>query len=183
MLRTPLHFATMIKTSRFQLSPFTMVDFKAFVQEMLTDPRVVEHYHSYKTLTDRAAIHQLALQDFWNHFEKSREKCDFEVWAARDDASVLVGWASLIHPELSDRYGGPELQYMIRSDRHGKVVATEFATAVMKHAREQFPDCEIIATVDIPNKGSIRVLDKTGFRLEGQIEAYGSTEMYLYRAI
>jgi RimJ/RimL family protein N-acetyltransferase len=35
--------------------------------------------------------------------------------------------------------------------------------------------------VDIPNKGSIRVLEKLGFEFDSQIEIYGSTEMYFYR--
>ena len=38
-----------------------------------------------------------------------------------------------------------------------------------------------IATVDIPNIGSIRVLEKLGFLLVKQIHAYGSDDMYLYR--
>ena len=51
----------------------------------------------------------------------------------------------------------------------------------MASALSADPDQHIIATVDIPNTGSIRVLEKLGFRREGQIEAYGSFEMYLYR--
>ena len=38
----------------------------------------------------------------------------------------------------------------------------------------------VIATVDIPNVGSIKVLEKLGFVRTGKIHAYGSDDMYLY---
>jgi RimJ/RimL family protein N-acetyltransferase len=67
---------------------------------------------------------------------------------------------------------------MISGDTFGQGFATEAAAAVLKQAS---PDLNIIATVDIPNVGSIRVLEKLGFECEGQIHAYGSSEMYLYK--
>jgi RimJ/RimL family protein N-acetyltransferase len=51
---------------------------------------------------------------------------------------------------------------------------------VIEDARERALTAKIIATVDIPNKRSIRVLEKLGFEFGGQIEAYNSSEMYFY---
>jgi len=67
---------------------------------------------------------------------------------------------------------------MNAGDAFGRGVATEAATAVVGHASS---DLRIIATVDVPNVGAIRVLEKLGFQRESQIEAYGSSGMYLYR--
>ena len=69
---------------------------------------------------------------------------------------------------------------MIASRAAGKGYATEAAMAVIEDARERQLTPKIIATVDIPNEGSIRVLEKLHFERAGKIEAYGSDEMYLY---
>lgn len=170
----------MIETARLCLTPFSRADFDLFVEEMLTDPAVVEHYHSYKHKTDMDLIRRQAEEDFWEYFEESRTDFGLEIYAIRTkgDHRKFIGWTGLLHTSLTDPYGGPELQYMISGDTFGQGFATEAAAAVVEHAT---PGLNIIATVDIPNVGSIRVLEKLGFERERQIEAYGSSEMYLYR--
>jgi len=150
---------------------------------MLTDPRVVEFYYSYRDMDDVDLIRVKAQKDFWEHFEASRTNHDLEVWAANTvgEISQFIGWCGLLHTELSEEYGGPELQYMIAGSAHGCGYATELASAVLLHAEKQSSLRSIIATVDTPNIGSIRVLEKLGFEQAGEIEAYGSEDMYLYR--
>ncbi|MGI9202203.1 MAG: GNAT family N-acetyltransferase [Woeseiaceae bacterium] len=174
-----------LTTSRLLLKPMTAGDFEHFVRDMLTDPKVVEHYHSYRGLFDLHQIRVNAQQDFWEHFEASRTGSGFEIYSIFEhghatEADRFVGWTGLLHSSISDQYGGPELQYMIASRAFGRGYATEAATAVIDEAREQDLTPKIIATVDIPNVGSIRVLEKLAFELAGQIESYGSSEMYLY---
>ena len=173
----------MIETSRLRLTPFSRADFDLFVDNMLTDPGVVEHYHSYKGVADTNIIRAQAEKDFWDHFEDSRSNYDLQVWAAYelDAPATLVGWSALLHTELSERYDGAEIQFMLASAAHGKGYATEFAAAVIQDGLVNHAELDIIATVDIPNAGSIRVLEKLGLKREGQIEAYGSSEMFLYR--
>jgi RimJ/RimL family protein N-acetyltransferase len=172
-----------INTSRLMLTPFSLVDLVLFVQDMLTDPRVVEFFYSYKEMKDLNQIHSKAIVDFWEHFEEGRRNYDLEVWAVRehDERNTFIGWCGLLHTELSGQYGGPELQYMIAGDAHGKGYATEIATAVLKNAKNQLGKITVIATVDIPNAASCKVLEKLNFNHIGQIEAYGSKDMYLYR--
>jgi RimJ/RimL family protein N-acetyltransferase len=173
----------MIETDRLRLTPFSRVDFDSFVSDMLTDPGVVEHYHSYKGVISTDIIRAQAEKDFWEHFADSRSNYDLQTWAAyeRDDPSILVGWSALLHTELSDQYGGAEIQFMLASGAQGKGCATEFSAAVIQDGLDNHPELDIIATVDIPNTGSIRVLEKLGLKQERQIEAYGSSEMFLYR--
>jgi RimJ/RimL family protein N-acetyltransferase len=52
---------------------------------------------------------------------------------------------------------------------------------VLKDARERQLTPSVIATVDKPNKGSIRVLEKLGFEFVDQIYAYESPDMFLYK--
>ena len=171
------------KTARLDLRPFTDVDFERFAAEMLTDARVTEFYYSYKDVDDLETIRRQAGKDFRDHFQDSRNNHGLEIWAAyqNDNMDCFVGWSGLLHTSLSSKYGGPELQYMIAGDAHGRGYATEIAAEVLRHADEELDLKSVIATVDIPNKGSIRVLEKLGFEHEGQIDAYGSTDMYLYR--
>ena len=169
------------KTDRLLLKPIDAVDYDRFIRKILTDERVVTYYYSYQGLDDLEIIKQKAQKDFWDYFERAR-KNGLEIWAAygHDDGETLVGWCGMVLSELTERYGGVELQYMLAGDFHGKGLATEFAQAVLNHAHNELGHKYIIATIDIPNKGSIRVIEKLGFTFKGQIEAYGSTEMYFY---
>ena len=173
-----------LKTERLYLKPMTAECFEIFVRDMLTDPKVVEHYHSYRGLFDLQQIRVMAANDFWEHFEASRVATGFEIFSIFEDSNMSAdsfrGWAGLLQSSLSELYDGPELQYMIASRAFGKGFATEAAAAVMEDARERALTPRVIATVDIPNQGSIRVLEKLQFSFEGQIEAYGSPDMYLY---
>ena len=175
-----------MKTERLVLKPMSRDDFELFVRDLLTDPKVVEHYHSYLGLFDLQQIRVRAERDFWKHFEDSRAETGFEIWSVFETSGALtaepfIGWAGLLHTELSDEHGAPELQYMLTSRVFGKGLATEAAAQVMKDACDRKLAPLVIATVDIPNKASIRVLEKLGFELDGQIYAYDSPDMYLYK--
>ena len=174
---------TALHTERLVLRPFGQQDFDHFVNEMLTDPRVVEFYYSFRDEVDIDRIRQQAQDDFWALFEESRSNYNLEVWAACESTGEgrFVGWSGLLRTALSEQYSAPELQYMISGNMHSKGYATELAGEVLRHAFDELGLDYVIATVDIPNTGSIRVLEKLGFDLVGQIEAYGSDQMYLYR--
>lgn len=174
---------TALHTARLVLRPFGREDFDYFVAEMLTDPRVVEFYYSFRDEVDSDRIRQQAKDDFWDQFEESRANHALEIWSARESTGDgrFVGWSGLLYTMLSERYAAPELQYMISGNMHGQGYATELAGEVLRHAADMLELKHVIATVDIPNVGSIRVLEKLGFQFEGRIEAYGSDQMHLYR--
>ncbi len=60
------------------------------------------------------------------------------------------------------------------------IIRLGWVVAVMLDVEERSLTSKVIATVDIPDIGSIRVLEKLNFDFQGQIEAYGSDNMYLY---
>ena len=175
-----------MKTERLMLKPMSREEFELFVRDLLTDPKVVEHYHSYHGLFDLQQIRVRAERDFWKHFEDSRAEAGYEIWSVfeTDGAPTpdsFIGWAGLLHTELSDEHSAPELQYMLTSRVFGKGLATEAAAQVMKDACERKLAPLVIATVDIANKASIRVLEKIGFEFDSQIYAYDSPDMFLYK--
>ena len=174
-----------LETPRLLLEPMSHEHFDIFVRDMLTDPRVVEHYHSYRGLFDLHQIRSRAEKDFWELFESSRANTEFEIWSILEKPTdtteaSFVGWAGLLHSSISDEYGGPELQFMIASRAFGQGYATEASAKVLDDVRERELTPKVIATADVPNTGSIRVLEKLEFEFIAKIEAYGSSEMYLY---
>ena len=163
----------------------SLESFDIFVRDMLTDPKVVEYYQGYRDLFDLQQIRVQAAREFWDHFQQSRAATPFEIFAIFENSDVpaqeaFVGWAGLLQSSLSVEHGGPELQYMIASRAFGKGYATEASMAVIDEARERKLTSKIIATVDIPNSGSIRVLEKLQVECVGQSNAYDSDDMYLY---
>ncbi len=90
-----------LDTSRLLLKPMCRADFEVFVETMLTDPSVVEHYHFYNGQSDLDLIKAQAEKDFWEHFEESRAETGFEIWALFEQSSdttpeSLLGWAGLL---------------------------------------------------------------------------------------
>ena len=65
--------ATALQTTRLVIRPFSQQDFDCFVAEMLTDPRVVEFYYSFRDEVDMDRIRQQAKDDFRDQFEESPE--------------------------------------------------------------------------------------------------------------
>jgi len=173
-----------LKSDRLTLEPLSHSDFELFVRDLLTDPKTVAHFHAYRELFDLQQIRVRAEKDFWRHFETSNRKHGYEVWSVFEGSvpkpAAFIGWAGLVHSSLSDQYGGPELQYMLTSRAFGKGYATEAARLVMDDAQRRRLTPKVIATADISNKASIRVLEKLKFEFVGQIDAYDSSDMYLY---
>jgi RimJ/RimL family protein N-acetyltransferase len=76
--------------------------------------------------------------------------------------------------------GEPQLVYALRGTATGRGLATEAAAACIRHARACSDLTAIVAAVDEPNRASIRVLEKLGFRRCGERPgAFGA--MLLFR--
>ena len=173
-------------TSRLKLEPLSRAAFNLFVEKILTDPKVVEFYPAYQQMRDMDTLHADAERDFWNHFEESRTNAGLEIWGLfeRDTNKLpnqqFYGWVGVLETELTSHYGCPELQFMLSSKVHGLGYATEAAAEILRDAQQRKLARELIGVVDIPNIGSIRVLEKLEFRRVGQVNAYGSSDKCLY---
>ena len=67
--------------------------------------------------------------------------------------------------------GEADLGYMLRRDAWGRGLGTETALALIEAGFKQMALNRIISTVDVRNKASIRVLEKTGLRWKPRIES------------
>jgi [ribosomal protein S5]-alanine N-acetyltransferase len=70
-----------------------------------------------------------------------------------------------VFPELGPE---PHLLYALREEHTGKGYATEIARALVDQARDHAGLDRLITAVDEPNRASMRVLDKVGFRACGE---------------
>ena len=173
-------------TARLRLRPFAGSDFDVFVEDLVSDPVVMQFYHSYTPTLTNDERSAKAQTDFLKHFEESRDRYGLETWALMPlDGSVeergrLIGWAGLLESTIEPSDLGPEVQYMLASRYHGVGLVTEAVRAILADGFDRCGLSRVRAYVDAPNIGSRRVAEKLGFQLQGQVHAYGSDDMVLY---
>lgn len=76
----------------------------------------------------------------------------------------FAGWAAI--GGLTDA-GETEIGWYLRSDQWGRGYATEATALLLIHAFGELSRTRVIATADPENLASIRVLEKSGMRIEG----------------
>ncbi len=155
MMRTLSDFPTM-ETQRLRLAPLTAND-AAALQEITNDPVITNAVHflpNLFTLEDSAAL-IISKKDGRDRF--------LGAWD-RDDL-MLVG---VIGTHL---HGDDEIEigYWIRSSLHGLGFGSEATKAVIAILRETFPTRHITAECRIENIASWRLLEKLGFRSNGEV--------------
>lgn len=84
--------------------------------------------------------------------------------------SALIGFCGFI--PASDGTGA-EIGWRLAKESWGQGLATEAAHAVLKHGFETLGFPRIIATVQSPNRASVRVVEKLGMKLEKTIYRHG----------
>ena len=98
--------------------------------------------------------------------ERSRELLeewikDEEVWAAIDDKDgVLLGWFMMKKRELMNF----EIGFMLNKDYWNKGYATEISLKLIEYTKRKYVDSKIIASTNIENMASIKVLEKIGMK-------------------
>lgn len=146
---------TTLRTDRLVLSPVTEAD-AAFVLEMLNDPGWLANIGD-RGVRDleaaRAYVAERFLGKAW--------------WVVRDAAGgEPVGLCGIVpnRPGLDT----PDLGYAFLARHSGKGYATEAAGAVLAHAMGPLGHRRLAAITTLANVPSQRVLEKLGFRREGQ---------------
>lgn len=160
-----------IETERLSLRPYDPADFETVVRDLVLDPRVIRFWHDYAdpAVTD-AERREMAEVDFAGWIAGAIA-AGFPAWTIElADPSLgapgaFVGVVGVFAPQ--NEWGPePELGYMLASAFHGRGLATEAVRAVLADAFARLRLERIVAIVDVPNVGSIRVLEKAGFELD-----------------
>ena len=113
--------------------------------------------HPYGLVEAQAWLAVAAAEDPVDHF-------------AIEVDGTLAGGAGL-QPASGERFGVAEFGYWLGCDYWGRGIATEAARLLARHAFAQRGLHRLEAHVFAPNAGSMRVLEKTGFRCEGKLRS------------
>lgn len=160
-----------LATERLTLRPYRREDFEAVVRDLVLDPLVIRFWHDYSApaVSDERR-RSMAEVDFAGWVEGAIAQ-GFPAWTIElADPSLgvpgtFVGVLGVFPPE--NEWGPePEVGYMLASRFHGRGLATEAVRAALGDAFGRLGLARVVAIVDVPNTGSIRVLEKTGFALD-----------------
>lgn len=158
-----------IETARLRLCPLRSEDVDDF-HRLLIDPDVRKYLCDDKVLdTEQAA-------SFIDGSHASFESNGFGLWAVRPrEEDILIGfcgfWFFHDPPEL-------QLLYGIAPKYWGKGLATEVARVMMRYGFEEHSLDRIIASADVPNLASLRVMEKAGMIFEKRVSINGSDLVY-----
>jgi RimJ/RimL family protein N-acetyltransferase len=86
---------------------------------------------------------------------------------ARRDDDLVIGTCTL--HRINREHRRAELGYILRRDHWGRGLASEALTALLSHAFATMDLHRLEADIDPRNAGSIRLVERLGFTLEGHL--------------
>lgn len=151
-------------TERLVLRPFRDDDLDAYA-EICADPEVMRYLSDGKPLSRAEAWRQMAF--IVGHWQLK----GFGLWALEEkESGALIGRAGLLHPE---GWPGFEVGWTLGRQWWGKGYATEAARTALRYAFEELDRDHVISLIRPENHPSIRVAERLGERLEGEVEFFG----------
>lgn len=160
-------------TPRLRLRAFEQRDLDAYA-DIVADEAVTRYLGDGRPLTRADAWRQMAI--FNGHWTLH----GFGIWAVeRRDTGTLMGRIGCFYPE-----GWPafEIGYVLGRHHWGAGYATEGAAAALAFARAECRPERIVSLIRPENSGSIRVAERLGGMLEGDVDFLGARSLvYDYR--
>ena len=150
-----------LETPRLRLRALTTGDVPALFA-IYSDPEAMR-YWSHPAMTDIGEAEAL-LQDIESH---AGPQTLFEWGIARREDDLVIGTCTLHRIDRQHRRA--ELGYILRRDLWGRGLAHEALTALVNHAFGAMGLHRLEADIDPRNTGSIRSVQRLGFRREGQL--------------
>lgn len=155
-------------TPRLRLRAFAQRDLDAYAA-MMADEEITRYLGDGRPLTRADAWRQMAI--FNGHWTLH----GFGIWAVEHrDSGTLMGRIGCFYPE-----GWPafEIGYVLGKQFWGGGYATEGAAAALDFARAECHPDRIVSLIRPDNAGSIRVAERLGGRLEGDVEFFGDRSL------
>lgn len=148
-----------LETERLLLRRFTMDDLEALV-ELDGDPAVMRYLGGEPT--PREEIRDVILPHWLAYYARGAR---YGFWAAIERASgAFLGWFHL-RPLPGAGDDEPELGYRLRRAAWGRGYGTEEARALIDRAFRECGARRVVASTDIANLASRRVLEKCGMTI------------------
>ena len=171
MAPNPRDVIPSLLTPRLRLRAFEQGDLDAYAA-IVADAEVTQYLGDGRPLSRADAWRQMAI--FNGHWTLH----GFGIWAVEHrESRELIGRIGCFYPE-----GWPafEIGYVVGKPFWGHGYATEGAAAALAFARSACRPDRIISLIRPANAGSIRVAERLGGKLEGEVEFFGGRSL-VYR--
>jgi RimJ/RimL family protein N-acetyltransferase len=154
-----------LQTERLILRMFREDDLDEYAA-MTADPEVTRHLGDGSTLARADAWRQMAM--ILGHWQLR----SYGMWAVEEAATGrLVGRIGFFNPE---GWPGFELGWTLAREFWGRGYATEGARRALEHGFTEMGREHVISLIRSANLPSVRVAERLGERLEGNVELHGS---------
>lgn len=155
-------------TQRLALRPYREADRNSFIL-LNTDPVIRRYMNGPLTVSQASDLFEGLMH---------QSQANVPAWAVTvSDESVYIGHGFVTAEESADE---AEIGYLLFANYWGQGFGTEIAAAVLEQARQRYR--RVIATVDLDNPASIRVLQKLNMQCEGeQQDEFGPYLLYSTR--
>src|SRR5262245_1711163 len=155
---------TTLETERLILRMFREEDFEQYAL-ICADPEVTRYLGDGKPLERWEAWRQMAM--ILGHWHLR----GYGIWAVEERATgKLMGRIGLFNPV---GWPGLELGWVLGRDYWGKGFATEGAAKALEYGFNEMKLEKIISLIHPENRGSIRVAERIGEKLQGHTDLFG----------
>ena len=153
----------MIESSRLKIRDFLKEDLD-IVHQLVAEPDIYKYQHwGPNTLDDTTDFINMCITAQFDKPRLTYEMCILDL-----KTNEFIGAIGMrIKSQLSKK---ADLGYWIRKDRWGNGLGTEATKAMIKFGFEKLHMNKIYATAAPENKGSSRVLEKSGMKKEGLLK-------------
>jgi len=161
-----------IRTERLTIRPFVIEDVPAIHAALYGDATAMRFIGGAHSL-------ERTRQGIAGYIEHQRT-AGYSFWAVTlSGTGEVIGEAGL-YPMNGT---GPdiELGYALGTRWWGQGYATEAARAIMRAAFDDLGAPRVVAVAKRENTASLHVLDKLGFRQEGERDAWGARQLFFVR--
>jgi RimJ/RimL family protein N-acetyltransferase len=159
-----------LQTDRLLLRMFREDDLDRYAG-ICADPDVMRYLGGGNTLSRAEAWRQMAMIIGHWHLR------GYGIWAVEErESRNLVGRIGFFNPE---GWPGFELGWVLGREYWGRGYASEGARRALNYAFTEMNREKIISLIRPENRGSIRVAERLGERLEGRTELFGK-EVLVY---
>jgi [ribosomal protein S5]-alanine N-acetyltransferase len=161
-----------IQTERLTIRPFTIKDVPAIHAALYGDATAMHFIGGPHTM-------ERTRQGIAGYIDQQR-RAGYSFWAVTErESGAVIGEAGLypmngVGPDI-------ELGYALGTPWWGRGYATEAGGAILHAAFEHLGVARVVAVAKRENAASLHVLDKLGFRLEGERDAWGARQLLFIR--
>ncbi len=164
----------LIETTRLVIREINQSD-REDMFEMDSNPSV----HRY--IFNKPVVDILEIDDAIEYIQKQYIQYGIGRWAIADKVSnEMLGWCGIkyITEPLNGYLNIYDLGYRFKQKHWGKGYATEACNAIIEYAKSNLETNKLTATVDPRNNGSIRVLEKLGFKFKETFDYDGTPSIW-----